>query len=72
MSVIKQRLEELASLEAGWLDGDGDKIEVNIDNAILVIETLMDAGIPRPGIFPNPQGFVQLEWLDGMEIVLPQ
>jgi len=63
-----QRLEELAALKDGWLDGSGSAIS---REAMRAAETLLfwcvDEGIARPGIFPTESGGIHLEWDDPNE-----
>jgi len=57
------RLLELAALSAGWLDGNGKGVAfVALDFARDVLREVTDRGISVPGIFPMPDGGVQLEW----------
>lgn len=61
------RLLHLASLEDGWLDGDGRRID---PEAVSKAELLLDRIFPKgdnystrkPGIFPMESGGIVLEW----------
>lgn len=60
---LVKRLDELAELEAGWLDGDG----VALDSNQLALVSDKFAGhfperVPLPVIVPTPQGNILLEW----------
>lgn len=62
------RLEELASLPDGWLDGDGRAVSKEaIQTAETFLFKVLDAGIARPGVYPTPDGGIQMEWADGPE-----
>lgn len=57
------RLLELADLQEGWVE-DGEVIAVpSIELARDLMTHLEDMGV-RPGIFPDPEGGIQLEWND--------
>ena len=62
------RLEELSLLRDGWLDGRGLAIA---SDALEVAESflfkVLDANLPRPGVFPMRDGGIQLEWAAGPE-----
>lgn len=74
---IETRLEELAKLEDGWLDGKGGAL----DRASLIrLTQVFDEGfspdLPLPYLYPTPEGGVQAEWTLGdwevsLEIALP-
>lgn len=55
---VEARLTRLAALEPGWLDGEGEAITPE------AIAAARDAGrlFAGAGIFPIPEGGVQLEW----------
>lgn len=57
-------LAELASLNRGWLDGDGAIIELPpIEFARDLLGSLMQEQLVQPAVFPTEEGGVQLEWL---------
>ena len=61
------RLLELAQLKAGWLDGNGCPVSfAALDFARDLLRELTErsSSVPLPGIFPMPDGGVQLEWQD--------
>jgi len=61
---IDKQLEELANLEEGWLDGEGEKIErENINWVASIIKQLK--GIETPRLYPRLEGNVQAEWTFG-------
>jgi hypothetical protein len=65
LSPWQQRLEEIAQLEDGWLDGHGHRVaEPVIGHARRVLTALTRRQIPGPdpAVFPTPGGGVQLEW----------
>jgi len=58
-----QRLSELASLADGWLDGDGESIDLNaIEFARDLLASITEKALPEPLVFPTPTGGIQLEW----------
>ncbi|MFK5636172.1 hypothetical protein [Ornithinimicrobium sp. LYQ103] len=58
------RVAELAALQRGWLDEDAPEISSSSLDAIeTLLLALVDEGVIRPGIFPTPEGEVQLEWV---------
>jgi hypothetical protein len=63
LALLDNRLDELSSLEAGWLDGDGIPPDaVVIGRARRILADLMSFEVPRPRVFPTPEGGVQAEW----------
>lgn len=63
---IDKRIDELFSLEEGWLDGDGLPIDRSIlEHARVLVKYLCtgEGSVIRPGIFPTPEGKIQIEWL---------
>jgi hypothetical protein len=74
---IETRLEELAQLRDGWLDGKGRAPE---GNALLLLAQAFDEyyapDLPLPYLYPTAEGGVQAEWTLGawdvsLEITLP-
>jgi hypothetical protein len=61
---IDARIQNLAELEAGWLDGEG--IALDRDGLIRFSRVLKSAveseGLSRPFLYPTPEGGVQAEW----------
>lgn len=74
---IETRLEALAQLQDGWLDGKGRAL----DRAALIrlaqaFDDGFDPNLPLPYLYPTPEGGVQAEWTLGrwevsLEIILP-
>lgn len=65
LSPWQQRLDEIAQLEDGWLDGDGSRVaEQVVNHARRVLTALTHRQIPGPdpAAYPTPGGGVQLEW----------
>lgn len=60
------RVAELAALEQGWLgDGYGAPMAAAwVATASRVLHLMAINGIQMPGVFPNPDGYIQLEWAD--------
>lgn len=60
---VTLRLEQIAALKDGWLDGQGhaparDKLEWLAD----AFDSNFDADLPLPYLYPTPEGGVQAEW----------
>jgi hypothetical protein len=60
---VKKRLAALGELQDGWFDGDGvalddGKLSDLADLLMLVVEE----GVPRPYLYPLPEGAVLAEW----------
>ncbi len=66
------QLDELRSLENGWLDGEGVAPgKEGLDWLVGYFETYYSDELPVPCIYPTPEGGVQIEWaLNGYEITL--
>lgn len=63
---LDNRLDELASLSAGWLDGEGIRPDVGaLERARRVLSNLLTFEVPRPRVFATPEGGVQAEWTVG-------
>lgn len=68
-----ERLDYLANLKPGWLDGSGEAIsEVAIQTAESFLFKVLDAELERPGVFPTPDGGIQMEWAvaDDLEVMV--
>jgi hypothetical protein len=66
LSDLLARLDEIAALEVGWLDGEGAKIDRTvISNVRRLLSTLADNPSPRVCVYPTEAGGVQLEWTNG-------
>lgn len=60
---IKNRLEELAELQNGWLDGKG--IAPNPENLRWLskeFDTKFNPSLPLPYLYPTAEGGIQAEW----------
>ena len=69
---IRLRLEELAGLKEGWLDGKG-RIPAKNDLEWFAssFETFFDSDLPLPYLYPTAEGGLQAEWsLNGWEVSL--
>jgi hypothetical protein len=63
LALLDDRLDQLASLEPGWLDGEGVPPDAMvITRARRILADLMSFEVPRPRVFPTPEGGVQAEW----------
>jgi hypothetical protein len=60
---VRKRLAALGELQDGWFDGDGvalddGKLSDLADHLMVVVEE----GVPRPYLYPLPEGAVLAEW----------
>jgi len=65
LMALEVRLDVLAILKPGWLDGQGETpTPVALDRARATLRTLLTEcpDIGAPGIFPTPAGGIQAEW----------
>lgn len=63
LATLDHRFAELAALHAGWLDGEGAPPDgVVLDRARRVLAELLNFDVPRPRVFPTPEGGIQAEW----------
>ncbi|HCL57672.1 MAG TPA: hypothetical protein DHW82_11785 [Spirochaetia bacterium] len=69
---ISNRLAELTLLKDGWLDGKGKALNRSGINWLeKTFESLYEASLPLPRIFPTAEGGVQAEWsINNWEISL--
>lgn len=69
---IEMRLDELAQLQPGWLNGKG----FALDNSALSLlaenfEEFFNSELPLPYLYPTAEGGVQAEWtIEGWEVSL--
>lgn len=74
---IETRLEELAQLQDGWLDGKGRALdEASLVSLAQAFDERFSPDLPLPYLYPTPEGGVQAEWTLGpweasLEIALP-
>lgn len=74
---IETRLDELAQLQDGWLDGKGSALDgASLMRLAQAFEEGFSPDLPLPHLYPTPQGGVQAEWTLGhwevsLEITLP-
>lgn len=62
-SVLERRLDELADLSDGWLDGEGIRPDAGaLQRARQVLGELLGLDVPRPRLFATPEGGIQAEW----------
>jgi len=61
---VMARLEELKSVQAGWLDGEGSAIDRELISAVEIgIGRLVSLhNLPNPYTYPNIEGGLRLEW----------
>lgn len=56
------RLDELAGLEPGWFEGEGQPMS---PESLAAARVFLDTVGGHPGIFPHPEGFIRFEWVTG-------
>ncbi len=63
-----RRLDELAALEGGWLDGAGLAPEAGVVARVreVLAKLLAEHDVPRPKVFPLEEGDLQAEWMFGL------
>jgi hypothetical protein len=60
---VESRLEELAELNPGWLDGKGLALDRNsLQMLARDFENCFDPTLPLPYLYPTAEGGVQAEW----------
>lgn len=63
---VTTRLEALAELEEGWLDGKGHAPDKNrLVWLSTAFDTLYDPTLPLPYLYPTAEGGIQAEWSSG-------
>lgn len=69
---VTLRLEELASLKDGWLDGKGKApIPEKLQQLAVLFDANFDADLPLPHLYPTPEAGIQAEWsLGDWEVTL--
>lgn len=66
LASLDKRLDEIASLSPGWLDGEGARPDSDVlARASRLLADLLTFEVPRPRVFPTPEGGVQAEWTIG-------
>jgi hypothetical protein len=74
---VETRLEELAQLQDGWLDGKGHALDSSALHSLAqTFDQYFGADLPLPYLYPTAEGGVQAEWSLGhwevsLEIALP-
>lgn len=60
---VETRLEELAALPDGWLDGKGKRLDRDALRALAqTFDDYFDSELPLPYLYPTAEGGVQAEW----------
>ena len=65
---VWRRLVELRTLRDGWIEGEGvlpDPVVVARAREILARLLVDDRELPRPKVYPTPDGGIQVEWTLG-------
>jgi hypothetical protein len=58
------RLIRLAEMPSGWLDGHGEAVQLPaLERTRDLLKLIKDLPLSRPGLFPRPDGGVNVEWL---------
>jgi len=65
---VRERIRYVCSFKKGWLEGDGEDIDIDPVFVEQVVRAFEAAGMGTPSIFPIEEGHVGLEWRDGREI----
>ncbi len=70
LETLDARLDELAQLRGGWMDGDGTRPDPGaLRRARVILADLLSPETPRPRVFPTVEGAVQAEWtIDAREV----
>ncbi|WP_167139648.1 hypothetical protein [Diaminobutyricimonas sp. TR449] len=65
-NIWARQLAEFAALPEGWLDGEGERIELTpLAAALEMLDLVTHLALHEPSIFPDLDGGVRLEWLTG-------
>lgn len=65
----RERLLELLRLEKGWLDGEGESIDLQaVERTRDLLEDARKYNLPEPGIFPRTDGSIQIQWITKSDI----
>jgi len=63
---VSLRVDQLAELQDGWLDGKGIAPEKNkLFRLASLFDAYFDEDLPLPYLYPTPEGAVQAEWTLG-------
>lgn len=63
---VGARIDELRSLDPGWLNGEGAApSRAHLDWFVAAFEQYYDADLPLPYVYPTVDGGLQLEWTIG-------
>ena len=63
---VETRLEDLAALKAGWLNGKGEPLDpMGLRALAKQFDKYFDAELPLPHLYPTAGGGVQAEWSIG-------
>jgi hypothetical protein len=71
LAILDARLTQIEDLQPGWLDGEGQApTPAVIRHAYATLADLLRRNVPRPRLYPTPDGGVQAEWTEfGLELV---
>ena len=63
VSDVKTRLDDLAKLSAGWLDGKSEPLDPAALHVLAQdFDTYFDPDLPLPYLYPTAEGGIQAEW----------
>jgi hypothetical protein len=66
LEAVDSRLDELEGLRGGWLDGYGAApTPPALRSARRIVAELLGLEVPKPRLYPTPDGGVQAEWTAG-------
>lgn len=66
LEAVDSRLDELEGLRGGWLDGYGAAPTPHaLRSARRIVAELLRLEVPKPRLYPTPDGGVQAEWTAG-------
>jgi hypothetical protein len=62
-SGLEQRVQELAQLQNGWLDGEGLAPSPDaIQSLRRILTILATVHLPDPALFPTIEGHIEMQW----------
>lgn len=67
---ILARLDELAKVEDGWLDGSGKACDAETMEFLkLSLPAWISSGMPKPHLYLTEEGQIRMEWdIDGWSV----
>jgi hypothetical protein len=64
---LEERIASLAAIEEGWLEGAGERLDAKGLDWLKswLIREMVERGLPKPRLFPTPDGEIEAEWSAG-------